>query len=285
MRATAALRFMLGVGSGALIAAPSAALAQDDVYAPSTSTSTSTSTTTTTAAEPEYTSTMTRTSEQVEAAVPRTRMAKPGIQLGARVGYAGGAGSVYSGLGVWDASSGTIPLMVDLGWRVIPHLYIGAYGGFAPVLLKTNPQSCPGGFNCDAQNWRFGLQFDVHPLPRVSWDPYIGFGAGYEVIHTTVNGTTPVTLPTGPATALVDSSVTDRGWEFGNITLGADFRLDRAIGLGPFFTATLARYNVRETDRSVTVAGTPIPSPVADVTHANHAQFIVGVRGTFNPGP
>lgn len=211
------------------------------------------------------------------------RMANLGLQVGARLGYAVGIGSVYEGLAVYDASYGTLPLVVDVGWRALPELYVGAYGQLAPVFLRTNPQSCPENFQCSARDWRFGLQADIHFLPRTSLDPYIGVGAGYEVLNTTVNGTAPIPLPTGTVPGNVDSSVTERGWEFGNLTVGFDYRLSRGVGFGPFFTATLARFNVRESDRTVTVAGNNIPSAPAPVAHSDHAQFIIGARGTFNP--
>lgn len=214
---------------------------------------------------------------------PTSHVASTGVQVGARLGYAAGAGSVYSGLGVADASVGTLPVIADLGWRALPELYVGAYGQFAPVMLRENPQSCPQGFSCAAQNWRIGLQVDYHFLPRTRLDPYVGIGGGYEILRTHVSGTTTIPLPQGPAPGQVDSTVVDRGWEFANLTLGFDWRASKAIGVGPFATATLARYNVREGDRTVTVAGNVVPSAQEPIDHATHAQFLFGIRGTFNP--
>jgi hypothetical protein len=212
----------------------------------------------------------------------RSHDASLGPQFGARVGYAVGAGSVYSGLGVSDASSGTIPVIVDIGWRMMHHLYVGAYGQVAPVLLREDPRSCPQGFDCSAQNWRMGLQVDAHLLPHTRVDPYVGIGGGYEILHTHVSGNAPIPLPSGTIVGHVDQSVTDRGWEFGNLTVGFDYRFSHGFGLGPFGTATLARYNVRDVNRTVTVGGTEVPTPVASVDHALHEQFLFGLRGTFN---
>jgi hypothetical protein len=277
----------MAAGSAAWCVAPLAfaqSVIQPAEPAP-TSTTTISSATTTTAAGPQI-ATPVSTTEHLTPYVPREAYeAKTGIQFGARVGYAAQAGSIYSGLGVWDASSGNVPIIVDVGWRALPQLYVGAYGQYAPVLLKTNAQSCPSDFNCDAQNWRFGLQVDIHPAPHTRLDPYFGVGSGYEILHTNVNGTVPIQLATGPATALVDQSVTDRGWEFANVTAGFDYRANAAVGVGPFITATYGRFNVHEIDRSLTVSGTPIPSPIGAVDHVDHMQFQVGVRGTFNPGP
>jgi hypothetical protein len=273
---------------GALVCAAPVAFAQvviqpAEPYVPPAPSSPSGTTYTTAAVAPTFVPQPTK--ERVTTSVRESHAAMTGIQFGARVGYAAGAGSIYSGLGFWDQSSGSIPIVVDIGWRAIPQLYLGAYGQYAPVLLKTNAQSCPSGFSCDAQDWRFGLQVDYHPAPHTRLDPYVGVGSGYEVLHTSVSGTVPVQLPTGAAMAAVDQSVTDRGWEFANVSGGFDYRANAAVGLGPFVTATYGRFNVRETDRSVTVAGTPVASTVPPVDHTNHAQFLVGIRGTFNPGP
>ena len=51
-----------------------------------------------------------------------------------------------------------------------------------------------------------------------------------------------------------------------------------------FVTATIAQYNVRDDERTVTVAGAPVAAPPpAAVASVGHELFIFGVRGTFNP--
>ena len=158
----------------------------------------------------------------------REYAANRGLQVGARVGYALGTGVVYSGLKLSDSSNGALPIIVDVGWRALPQLYVGLYGQFAPVFTKTNPVSCPSGFDCNAQDWRFGLQADYHFVPRSRIDPYIGIGGGYEVLHTTVSGPVAVPTPLGVATGNAHVSVVDRGWEFVALTLGFDGRVDPA---------------------------------------------------------
>jgi len=209
-------------------------------------------------------------------------VANKGLQVGARLGYSLGAGVVYSGLKLSDASYGSIPIIVDAGWRIIPELYMGLYGQFAPVFTKTNPISCPEGLSCSSQYWRFGLEFDYHFLPRTTFDPYIGLGGGYEILHTSVNGTTTVTTPVGAVPAQVSASLIDRGWEWLAVNVGLDFRLAHWFGFGPFATATFGEYGVRTGSQSATVAGMTIPTNVGAVNHAGHELFIFGVRGTFN---
>ena len=209
--------------------------------------------------------------------------AQTGLQLGVRFGYSFGAGAVFSGLPVVDNSDGALPLIVDAGARVLPSLYIGAYGQYAPVFTKDASTACPAGFSCNAADWRFGLEVDLHFLPSARWDPYVGLGAGYEILHSSIEGPAPVALPSGVmGVAQVNESENNRGWEFGSVTLGADIRLNRHVGLGPFFTFTLAEFNVRSGESTMSAGGVSTTTTVPAVNSTLHELFIFGARGTFN---
>jgi hypothetical protein len=211
-------------------------------------------------------------------------MANTGLQVGARVGYGGGAGIVYSGLSVHEASGGGIPIIIDLGARIVPQLYLGIYGQFAPIFTKSNPISCPDDFDCNAQQWRFGVEGDFHFVPRSRLDPYIGLGGGYEVLHTNVTGPVPVPTALGTFTGNAHASITDRGWEFANLTLGFDARITRAVGLGPFVSGSIGEYGIRSGVQTVSVAGTQVAgNPTPGVNHGLHELFFGGLRGTLNP--
>jgi hypothetical protein len=210
--------------------------------------------------------------------------ARLGPQLGIRAGYSAGTGIVYSGLDVSDASNGAIPVTVDLGWRFRPWIYAGLYGSFAHVFTKNNPVSCPGNFDCNSQDWRFGAEVDFHYLPHSALDPYVGLGSGYEILHTNVNGQVPVPTLAGPMTGFASAGIIDRGWEFLNLTLGFDARIADWVGVGPYVSASLNQYNVHTGTQSVTVAGMQVQNvPSPDVQHGLHELFTAGVRGTFNP--
>src|SRR5580658_9419437 len=71
--------------------------------------------------------------------------ARLGLQAGVRLAYTDGLGVIYQGLNLSDAASGALPLLLDVGWRFLPELYVGVYGQFAPVFLKTYPATCPAG--------------------------------------------------------------------------------------------------------------------------------------------
>jgi hypothetical protein len=213
-----------------------------------------------------------------------SRQANTGLQVGVRTGYGGGTGIVYSGLQVHDASSGGIPIILDMGVRALPQLYLGLYGSWAPIFTKNNPVSCPGDLDCKTDQWRFGVQFDFHYIPTSRFDPYIGLGGGYEILHTDVSGAIPVPTPLGSFPGNVNATIIDRGWEFANLTFGFDARLSRAVGLGPFVSGSLSEYGVHTGTQTVTIAGNQVSAtPVPNVNHGLHELFFAGLRGTFNP--
>lgn len=213
----------------------------------------------------------------------RDWVARPGLQFGLRSGVIEGTGVVYSGLSLRDASSAAIPIIADLGWRIIPQLYVGVYGQFAPVITKNTP-SCPQGFDCAAQDWRFGVQVDYHFLPKSRFDPYVGLGSGYEILHSSSTGTVPVPTPAGSVNGFASGHAIDRGWEFANLSLGFDYRVADSFGFGPFLSASFAEYNVRTGNSMVTVGGAQVLNNfLPPVDHGLHELFFAGIRGTFNP--
>ncbi|MGZ3417150.1 MAG: hypothetical protein ACXVEE_04750 [Polyangiales bacterium] len=224
--------------------------------------------------------------DQPEAPPPAETQHKgvaPGFQAGVRAGFGAGAGSVYDGLRVFDGSNGFVPFTADIGARVAPELYIGAYGSYAYVLPRTNPISCPEGFDCSVNDWRVGAQVDWHFLPTNSLYPYIGVFGGYELLKNHVTGTTPVPIPGGPIVpGAVDARATDKGWEVG-LALGSDVRLARILALGPFFSGSIGRYESHSGSTNVSVGGNTVAStPQPDVRPVVHELFQIGIRGTMN---
>jgi hypothetical protein len=211
------------------------------------------------------------------------RGVNPGLQVGARVGFGAGTGSVYDGFKVSDGSNGFVPFTADIGVRIIRELYVGAYGSYAYVIPKTNATSCPDTFDCSVKDWRVGAEADWHFLPSHSLDPYVGVFGGYELLQNHVTGTTQVPIPgVGPAPGAVNAKVNDKGWEIG-LAAGADIRLARVLALGPYLSASLGRYIARTGSTDVQVNGTTVSSTGApEVDHAYHELFMLGVRGTLN---
>jgi hypothetical protein len=210
--------------------------------------------------------------------------ARLGPQLGARVAYAAGFGVVYSGLDVWDASHGALPIIVDLGWRVVPALYVGAYGQYAPVFTRSNPVSCPTGFDCSANDWRFGVQADLHFVPQSRLDPYVALGTGWEILDSHMSGTAAVPTPLGGSVpGNVHTDATNSGWEFVNLSLGFDARIDSMVGVGPFVTGSLGQYGTHNGTQTIAVGGTTVQNGLPPLSSGLHELVFAGVRGTFNP--
>jgi hypothetical protein len=215
---------------------------------------------------------------------PQRYQANTGLQVGVRTGYGGGSGIVYHGLSVMDATSGSIPIYIDLGVRVIPQFYAGLYGSWGAQFIKNNPVSCPGELDCKTNQYRFGVEFDFHPTPHNRLDGYIGLGGGYEILHTSINGTLDVPTPLGTLPAQASAGIIDRGWEFATLTGGFDYRINRGVGIGPVLSASLAEYGVHSGNQSASINGTQVSNtPVAPVTHGLHELYFAGIRGTFNP--
>jgi hypothetical protein len=195
-----------------------------------------------------------------------------------------GAGSVYSGLTLFDTMAGAVPIQVGLGWRFIPQFYAGVYGQFAPIFRKHDPVTCPDGFTCASEDWRVGVEAEYHFLPSSRFDPYLGGGFGYEVLHSSAAGQVPVSVGITTAMGNASGSAIDRGWEFGSLTLGFDWRVEHWVGIGPYISASVGEYNVHTGTQTVGVGGTQVMSgPVPDVTHEVHALGSIGMRGTFGP--
>jgi opacity protein-like surface antigen len=210
------------------------------------------------------------------------RGARTGLQAGVRVGYTYGFGVVYQGLNLSDASSGALPILVDVGWRVVPELYLGVYGQYAPVFLKTYAATCPSGWSCAAQDYRLGVEGDYHFLPQLRFDPYLGLGVGYEILHSSFDGTTIVPQGTTYVPATVVEHFTDRGWEFASLTAGFDWRFSENLGAGPFLLGTVGEYHTQSGAITIRSATQQQAEPVPAIQLAAHALVFVGIRGTFN---
>jgi hypothetical protein len=156
-----------------------------------------------------------------------------GLEFGVRSGY---GFNILSTEGYGDPSdfyrvSKLIPLWADLGYRIHPNWYVGAffqYGigqGFEGCKYFSTPPNCSG------NNLRFGVNAHYHFTPNRKLDPWAGIGAGYEIAHS------KFTFPQGTVSAEF------QGFEFLNLQLGLDYRVARAVGIGPFVAFTMAQYS------------------------------------------
>lgn len=94
--------------------------------------------------------------------------APSGFEVAARVG--GGA----------DTHAGFVLAGLDLGYRVVPELVLGAYGQTTLVTMPMSSDAC--GSDCAPRFVRFGARGELHLSPDFLIDPWAGLGAGGLVV-------------------------------------------------------------------------------------------------------
>lgn len=203
-------------------------------------------------------------------AAAETPAERVGFQMDIRTGYAipGGdfaEGDVADGsTKMSDLVSGQVPLMVDIGAKVVPMLWVGGYFGFGfggPAGRLDDLCSADGG-SCFALGLRLGAEAQVHFIPAGEVNPWLGYGIGYESLSLSRSG--------GSGS---DSTVTLSGWEYAHFMGGVDFRLSRVVGLGPVVDFSLGQFDeISDEDVSLDIENT-----------AMHTWITVGVRVVFFP--
>lgn len=209
------------------------------------------------------------------AAWAQTPPARTGFQMDIRTGYAipygtaiGSQGESDGGeLAMSDYVSGQVPLIVDIGGKVIPNLFVGGYFGFgfggAAGNASTSCERSGGG--CLAVSLRVGALAQVHFIPEGDVNPWLGYGIGFESVALAQdrNGTT--------------SSLAFGGWEFAHFMGGVDFRLTRVFGIGPFIDVSMGQYGSASADNGDTTIDQDIEEK------ALHGWVTFGARFVFFP--
>lgn len=202
-------------------------------------------------------------------AAAETPAERVGFQMDIRTGYAiptgDATGDIGDGQGVKmsDAASGQVPLMVNIGAKVIPMLWVGGYVGFgfggAAGELADNCNE--NGGSCSALGLRLGAEVQVHFIPAGDVNPWLGYGIGYESLSFSRSG------------GASDNTTTLSGWEYAHFMGGVDFRISRVVGLGPVVDFSLGQYDeISNEDLSLDIDNT-----------AMHSWITLGVRVVFFP--
>jgi hypothetical protein len=186
------------------------------------------------------------------------------VEIAARTGYAVPLGLAGNDVPMRDALAGKVPLQLEGGYRFLDRFYLGAYveygvGVGSPVsrvFCDENAPVAPGG-DCTLRDFRFGGDARVHLLPQSRFDPWLGIGAGYEVLTRR------------------ETNLSLRGWEFVHLEAGGDAALGSELVVGPFVSAALTRYTVSAaTDNFGESVGT-IRDPQV------HVWLSFGIRAAF----
>ncbi|HSM91474.1 MAG TPA: autotransporter outer membrane beta-barrel domain-containing protein [Anaeromyxobacteraceae bacterium] len=198
-----------------------------------------------------------------------------------RAGYALPFGDAYdlSGQGTFSQKEfvkGMVPVQIGAAWRFTPEVSAGLYYsyGFGMKGSKLDDLCGTPGASCNEPVvQRFGAAFTYRLDAMAGIAPWCSLGAGMELAHFKVKDSA-VLYPMGVPQADLEGSF--RGWN-ANAALGADYRIGRALALGPFVQLDLAQYTVQHvTLQGETVAGGGIDSPKM------HEWLTFGLKGTFD---
>jgi len=194
-----------------------------------------------------------------------------GLQLGARIGYAlptgrfGGDASNASG-SISDVETAIVPLGVDAGYRLTPHLYVGGTAVWAPGTAPHeagNPCVQPG-VSCFRQDAQLRGEARFYFAPDAKVGGWLSVGAGWEVASfaQSVGSSTITATRTGPILP--------------DMQLGFDIRRG-ATAVGFYFGVSLAMYVTQGVDPS----STPVATWFEE--HAVHSWITLGMRGSYGP--
>lgn len=202
--------------------------------------------------------------EDADEGAPRERT---GLQAALRVGYARPVGSfeVWRDLEIHQAFREQVPLLLEVGYKPFPAMFVGVFGSVAPGTGGERFEDLCDDPGCDPWGFRFGAEIAGHFRPGARFDPWIGFGMGGEVSSLGIHD---------PAGDVVFSV---RGFDFAILQMGADVRISRLVGAGPFLQYAFGVY----TDRRVS---TPRYTEDASITDTEvHGWLTAGLRVVLFP--
>jgi hypothetical protein len=172
-----------------------------------------------------------------------------------------------------DEFTGQIPFWLDLGYRFNRNFILGAYLQLGyPFLNDNGPglvgREChiPGATSCNGNaSVHLGLEFIYVFARDVDWQPWAGIGSGYEW--------TSYTVKDGQGG---EANVTYSGWEFLNLQVGANYKVTRKFGFGPYVAFGLGQYG------SVDVSSGDQSQSIDIAQKEVHEWLQFGLQGAFD---
>jgi hypothetical protein len=139
---------------------------------------------------------------------------KNAFEIGVATGYTQGGGKLGGSMGsLEDVAGPGAAVELDLGYRVIPQLTLGAYGTFSKYQHGDNIDS-----NTDVLGATAGIQAAWHFRPDAAIDPWVSLGTGWKGVW--------LNPDSGKVTSL-------QGLELARLQVGADYRLTKDIAVAP----------------------------------------------------
>jgi hypothetical protein len=178
------------------------------------------------------------------------------LELTIGTGYEQGFGNVSGGQPrLTDLATAGGAVQIGVGYRVLPQLTLGVYGSGAMFGRGDQVDSTAKVYSAAA-----GVQADWHFLPAGrELDPWVSLGTGWRGywIQTDSAGQTSL-----------------QGLELAKLQVGLDYRIDRAVSIGPVVGVDLSTFLTQST---------PTSNGFANVSSPNVNTFLfAGLMGRFD---
>jgi hypothetical protein len=145
------------------------------------------------------------------------------LEIGVATGYAQGGGKLGGTMGSLEDIAGPGGVVeLDVGYRIVPQLSVGAYGTFSSYQKGDNLVS-----STDVLGATAGVQAAWHFRPYRSVDPWVSLGTGWKGLW--------LNPPTGKVTSL-------QGLELARVQIGADYRVSKDIAIAPVIGGSLSLF-------------------------------------------
>ena len=187
-------------------------------------------------------------------AVPAVQNA---FEVAVGTGYTQGGGKLGGTMGnLEDISGPGGAVELDVGYRIIPQLTVGAYGTFSKLQHGDQLAS-----STDVLGATAGVQAAWHFRPATSIDPWVSLGTGWKGLW--------LNPDQGKVTSL-------QGFELARLQVGADYRVSKDISIAPVIGGSLSMFVSQ--DSPMTTDYTEIQSK-----KVNFSGF-AGIAGRFDLG-
>jgi hypothetical protein len=152
--------------------------------------------------------------------VPAVRNA---FELGVAAGYSQGGGKLGGQMGdLEDVAGAGAAVELDVGYRIIPQLSVGAYG-----TLSTYQEGDLIDTDTNVIGATAGIQAAWHFRPDMSIDPWVSLGTGWKGLW--------LDPQNGETTSL-------QGLELARLQLGVDYRVSDSIAIAPVIGGSLGMF-------------------------------------------
>ncbi len=219
--------------------------------------------------------------------VAEAQTSDTGVTLGARLAYGIPLGDAGKSLPLSDYASGSVPVLVEAGYRFTKQISASAYFQYAYATGSSSicgaipPAARTSGSYCSSSSG-YVLRYGVEGAYRFSiggMTPWVGLGVGVESAKMTAT----VHIPASPSVSQAFNGDVDVGRStdvIGEVAVqgGVEWPIARRLSVGPFATFTLARYT--QATYSPNSWGLSDSIPSSDQTW--HEWLFVGAKGTFD---